>query len=363
MEAFTVILLFVFLLFVIIAYMVLVRDIWTPIVKYILQIKLDGSSESGGNAVLLIILLLICPFLLKKDLHALRHNCYVGFTSILVLCLAMVKRAHDRMLSSQDLGADRIDSLKFTSSNFSDILFAFPIITLSFLSSFNVISVHAALIDPTRKRVRMVIDSAVFSCFALMYIFGLAGYLYAGRAVRGNILLNFPFDDHLVLIGRVGSGITIALALPIMLLPCREAFFDIITHLSLITNNTAHQNLTNMGEQSPLLEKIHQPIEMLSNTNFINISTTISIITLCFICAAFAPGVATVWSICGSSMAFFIAFTLPTAFYIQIRSGRKGHWNKRILLSWFIFIFSILGAFACTIQVIWRMFYSNSNID
>lgn len=360
MEGFTIMLLFIFLIFVIIAYMVLVRDIWTPILKFLIGLCLNHPMQGneGGNAVLLVIVLLMTPFLLKKDLHALRHNCYIGFASILVLCLAMFKRAFD----SYDV-VDDDDDINYSYTNFTDTLFAFPIITLSFLSSFNVISVHAALIDPTRKRVKTVIHSAVASCFSLYYIFGLAGYFYAKSSVRGNILLNFPFDDHLILIGRIGCGITIAFALPIVLLPCREALFDIINRLSHHTHPTDFADTTIVEEHSPLVQKITEPMDTLSNNKKIHVTSTFSIMILCYICAVAAPGVATVWSICGSSMAFLIAFTLPTLFYIKIRIGRKGLWNKRILVSWFIFAFSIVGASACTLQIIWRMLFSDQNLD
>ena len=136
-------------------------------------------------------------------------------------------------VDGNNVNVDDIDNgIKHYVLNFTDVLFAFPIITLNLLSSFNVASLCTAIIDPTRKHTRFAIDSAVIACFTLMQMFGVAGYLCESSSVRGNVLLNFLFDDHLVVTVRIGCGIAIALALPVVLLPCKEAIFDIITHVS-----------------------------------------------------------------------------------------------------------------------------------
>lgn len=54
--------------------------------------------------------------------------------------------------------------IRLISTSFEDILFAFPICVLSFLSSFNVLAVHGSLVDPTRLRLRRVIRLAIETC-------------------------------------------------------------------------------------------------------------------------------------------------------------------------------------------------------
>ena len=58
--------LFVFLMFVITAYMVLIRDIWTPLVNIVVE-------DMNGDYVLLGIVALLLPFLVQRSLHALRY--------------------------------------------------------------------------------------------------------------------------------------------------------------------------------------------------------------------------------------------------------------------------------------------------
>jgi len=90
-----------------------------------------------------------------------------------------------------------------------------------------------------------LIGYSITVCFLLMYIFGLAGYIYGGNGTQGNILLNVPMerrqssssngddyendaDYNIFLLGRIGCGITIMLVMPMTLLPCREALLEVV---------------------------------------------------------------------------------------------------------------------------------------
>lgn len=61
-------------------------------------------------------------------------------------------------------------------------------------------------------------------------------------------------------------------------------------------------------------------------------------------------GVATIWSLVGSSLAFFIAFILPFASFVVIEKGvagsdRRDGWIK---LAKVMLVLSIFGAVVCT---------------
>jgi len=243
-------LLFVFLMFVIIGYMILIRDIWTPLARQVL------GEDVDGDYVLLGITVLLLPLLFQRSLHALRWNCYVGSASIFVLCIALCRGGWQHLKpppSSSSLNDDShsdnendisdtiedsfstIDYFKIPSSQ--EILFSFPIVTLAFMCAFNIISIQNALSQPSRKRIQNLTQYAIGACFCLSYMFGLGGYLYAGSKTRGNILLNVPMarqegedemEYYLFLLGRIGCGTTIMLATPIVALPCREALLEVV---------------------------------------------------------------------------------------------------------------------------------------
>lgn len=381
-------LLCVFLLFVLVAYMVLVRDIWTPVVSL-------AIPSASGNLLLLGILLLMSPFLVRKTLYELRFNCYVGFAATSILCLALCHRAIQKLMGQDDSGTDK-QEYPLVPSNPGDALYAFPIIMLSFLSIFNVLPIQSALIEPTKQRVSSVINGAVVSCFVLMYLLGLAGYLYAGSETKGNILLNCDHNtDVLFLLGRIGCGITIMLATAMMLLPCRDSLLEVIDTIlsgpkpshpsdgmemtvattSEMTKSTYassnRKGTTVVHEETPLLASIieeehDEDVEEQSRAvrhsfnifenAWVHYGSTLGIVSICYVGAAAAPSVATVWSICGSSMAFVIAFLLPATCYIQIqRRQRDPDGTLWRMFSWFLVIFSIVGSIACTSQTIVRL--------
>ena len=373
-------LLFVFLLFVLVAYMVLVRDIWTPIVG-----KMFSSwREPSGNVVLFGILLFMTPFLVQKTLYELRFNCYVGFASTSILCLALCHHAVQKLVDWDEDTADDNEIL-LTTSNLGDVLFSFPIIMLSFLSSFNVLPIQSALIEPTKQRVSSVISGAVTACFVLMYLLGLSGYLYAGSSTKGNILLNCDHNsDFFFFLGRLGCGVTIMLALAMITLPCRDSGLEVVQTImhgpkvtssdtadsTCLTTEMTKSKFPVVHEETPLLASIIEerhddqeeesqrpPFDIFDNT-WVHYGSTFAIVALCFAGAAAAPSVATVWSLCGSSMAFVIAFLLPAACYIQIIIQKQQRDPEGLVwqpFSWFLVAFSIIGSIACTAQTVVRL--------
>lgn len=228
-------LLFVFLMFVIVGYMVLIRDIWTPLVM--LTPLASRLGFDNGDYVLLGIIVLLLPFLFQRSLHALRYNCYVGFTSVLILCIALGRGALRKMFMANVHDGYVFEIEYFKIPTMQEVLFSFPIVTCSFLCHFNVNSIQNALSQPTRKRMKHLLQYATVACCLLMYGIGFFGYLYAGGAAEGNILLNVPIgvnqeEDNeqiwLFTAGRIGIGVTITLAMPLMALPCRDSLLEII---------------------------------------------------------------------------------------------------------------------------------------
>ena len=175
-EIFTSLFLCVQLSFMLVAYMVLAQDIWTPVVlslspkfeSLILHKLGDGATQQtvvkeAGHYVLIFILLLVSPLLFKKDLYALRHACYVGFGSLVVLTLSLVYKTYEKnIILNPELFSQEV---KWWSWNVGDWIFAFPIVGLSFLCSYNMLSVQGALIEPTRKRVKTVLFGSHLLCF------------------------------------------------------------------------------------------------------------------------------------------------------------------------------------------------------
>ena len=391
---------------------ILNMGIWAPI-AITWSASVQGETAPAQTTaledalVLAVLLVLMMPFLLKRDLTSLRHICYVGFFSISILCCAMIFRATEKMIRSPGL----IEEIKWSTASFADILSALPIILLAFLSSFNMISVHCSLIDPTRRRVKGVIHKAVFLSFFLMYLFGLSGYLFALEETNGNILLSFDPADRVILLGRIGCGITTLFALPMNTLPCREALLSWAAQISEVrarrgakkeeqkhllerrsdkvlepfhepfrksqtmpsekrdSGNTIdeergrHEESISYGANHDLEQQQIQAVEASATKPVAPLSeqavhrlTTFAIILVCYIAAVLAPGVAIVWDIAGSSMAFLIQFILPALCYIRlkVRAGASSRSNN-LIWARILLCIGTVTAVLCTVQTVWRL--------
>eukprot|EP00980_Cylindrotheca_fusiformis_P016130 scaffold4790_cov98-Cylindrotheca_fusiformis.AAC.14 len=349
MEYFISLLLIVVLIFLLIAYMVLVQDIWTSIFQVA-----TGTMENNihRSYVLFAILLFMSPFLVQKTLHALRFNCFVGLASVSVLCVALCHHAITTPLPKPVL---------LWTDSFADVLFAFPIISLSFLSIFNILPIQGSLIQPSRGRMLHTIDSAVGITFLITLVFGISGYLYAGVDTDGNILNNISTSgDWIFFLGRIGFGISIMLAMAMVLLPCRASLLEV---LEVAVHGPDHAPV---GEETPLLlpsnTGTNSSRRLLSDTPWIHYLATFGIVGSCYLIAVHVPGVAIVWSLCGSFLAFLISFILPAACYLKIH--RSNHHKAQhehaawIWFSWFLLVTSTIGAITCTIDTVQRLFYS-----
>ena len=408
-EIFTTSILLIFLLGVLVAFNVLLKGIFAPMARDVLAsyefpfIAFNTDSEHFDDCVLLFILVLVSPLMLQRNLYALRHVCYVGFSSVCVIVMSIGVRATQRTI---DVGFSEI---KYFTTSWEDALFAFPIVVLAFLCAYNVVEVHGALINPTRQRVKGVIHTAVTSSFVLFEAFALVGYFYAYDTCRGNIFLNFgkygtrfkcfwatstrsshsqfylPYelilvdpDDSLIMVGRLGMGLALIFTTPVVTLPCREACLSIGPQIltwwredqeqKKLVNSTAESTfLVSRDEESSNdpsykyssissaeLDAAELPVARQKTVQernvVIHVVTTMVITIAAFFVAIAAPDVAVVWSILGSSLGMIIGFIIPCGCYLKIR-GRKGMTRTNIGAG-SLLAFSIVVATVCTAQTI-----------
>jgi amino acid permease len=368
-------LLVIFLLFVVTAYMVLIRDIWSPILLSLIRASSEFEEDRHeGNLVLAVLVGLLMPFVLQRELHALRFNCYMGFASIAVLCVALCIEAittnhHNPTEWTIDATGSPSFSLQQHSHGISHVLVAMPIITLAFVSHFNIIPIQNALVDPSRPRIQSLIGSAVGACCFLMYLFGLAGYWCFRDTSEGNILLNLQEENNVwVAAGRIGCGITILFAVPMMVLPCRRNLLELVdcyiefryrdsldAYHNNADNNAAHEETQLLSLPADRYQSSLESRDHISENLWAHTISTLLIVCTCYVGAVAAPGVAVVLSLCGSGMAFLIAFILPCTCYLRIAqkySELPREPVQTLMFAWVLLVVSTLAAVACTVQTL-----------
>jgi hypothetical protein len=144
------------------------------------------------------------------------------------------------------------------------------------------------------------------------------------------------------------------LAMAMLMLPCRASLLEVVDvfvngphvapveeEIPLVATNES-KAATNRTKRSTLMDN-----------DVIHYAATIGIATTCYLAAIRVPGVAVVWSLCGSFMAFLIAFILPAACYLEIQRTHPTHESKGWLwFSWVLLVAATISSIACTIQSI-----------
>ena len=262
---------------------------------------------------------------------------------------------------------------------------------------------------------KTLIHTAIMACLLPKLAVAYAGYFYAYSACKGNIFLNFgknqfcnvlpscimgrgknkltDFEstslsidpsDSVVIVGRIGIGLTIMFAATLSTLPCREAFLSLIPQIQtwwkepaqdterseyvsdMVTNDSdppsSVHSQPSAGEQieSEMSAKEGDPQESTCEGDestapgrnpIVHFVTSVFIEIYVFSIAVSVPGVAVVWSVIGSSLGMIIGFIIPCACYLKIR-GKKGTCRSTNLGALALMIFSVVIAIVCSIQTI-----------
>ncbi len=195
------------------------------------------------------------------------------------------------------------------------------------------------------------------------------------------ILFQTDPSDLLIIVGRLGMGLTLALGTPIVTLPCRGAMLNFFKQLredriesssmtkqlgearevdSLIasSNEDSYSSFVNKenGIEIDMVEQQKETPSLpeedpLNDSILIHVGSTMMIISMAFFVAVFVPGVAVVWSVLGSSLGMIIGFIIPSACYLKIRE-KKGIYRRTNFAAMVLLIFSITIAVICTGQTV-----------
>jgi len=176
-------------------------------------------------------------------LSALRFLCFASVGSVVFVGIVIQTRAwesfgglHDIsiMLPSRDTISIKVGShYDWWPRDWAQALYVFPMFGVSFMCHFNALPTHQELQRPTRWRMRRVLVLTVSLTSVLYLWIGISGYVFAEVGTCGNILLNFPRGDPMVVFARAALGCVIMLNFPLICQPCRGALYRILVGLGL----------------------------------------------------------------------------------------------------------------------------------
>jgi amino acid permease len=354
------------LIFVVIAFMILEKDIAGNIIDYFLGY---GSYGQRYKSVILIILTVFSfPVMIAKSLYALRHVSYLGTGSVFLLLIVILIKSVSVNLQNPQLFAAK--SQAWPQQN-SDVLYSLPIILIAFLCQFNVLGVYSNLYDPLPQRMNQVLGYSIGGSGVIYIFFGVAGYLFAYDNTMDNILNNFSPHDPSLIIARIGLLCTIICQIPMVVVPCRDSLIQLIekyqgdseadiqrrdqkyTAIVTVMPNSWQESERATLQRHPL------PFWHIHRYSYASEIMTFVIAVLCLIMSECVPGVATIWSIAGSSISLTLAFYLPSRAYICYAYKVDSHpsWRTDFYV-WFsnIMVYvSVAMIGLCTYQAIMKL--------
>jgi amino acid permease len=384
----------VILFLVIIAYLILLRDVASELFEYFTPDNYEVTVLMK-NMILTTLAVLAYPMMTADSLHALRHASLLGATCILMLlgCLCLKAYQHHQEQAEAGLSVP----LKYTPTSITDVLTALPITFIGFLCHFNVNGVFCDLSSP--QDIKCVVRSTVSGTAVVFLLFGFAGYVFAGADTADNVLKNISSRDPLLMFARVGLSITLMSQLPIMVIPCRKTVYPLLwpetnqvavtqrrraeSHDVLVRRmSSPHDKEVMLRDRGRATSFTHHPLDYFSSpaapstrpqvveveqgfgvqldASTVRYGLTLLILALTLMVSQSLPGVSVVWTVAGSTLTIIICYLLPAAAYLAAwrQLGPERELCADVVGCYAMFGVGILFMLVCTPQALHNAFAS-----
>jgi len=289
---------------------VMVSFCWGITVVYIVAIgqviqplqQLDGmpSAFQGADGSRLLTSLFwaafMLPLSLAKEISTLRFASAVGIMSTIVLVIAVVEHA----ISFGGLSVGKLVAARFDLSMIESL----PIVMFAFTCQTNAFEIYSELFPRTVQRMTLSSSICLLLCTTIYAVCGIAGYSDFGDNVKDNILKNYdPLARPLLAVAFVCISITLTMAFPVCIFPCRDA----IVHL--LGYKNAH-----------------------STPPRTRIAICAALATASLVVGLYAPDIKTLFGLLGGAFGSILGFIFPTLFAILSRP-----WTPQTV-GWFHFL-------------------------
>ena len=324
----------------IVAYSILLKDMLGS------GLEILGIEHGYKNKVLLLLLTIITlPISLNRSLGGLKFITPLSLGSMIMLTLAVLLRGSEHAYNHWETVTYHL----WPESSYN-VFRALPIFVLAFMCHFNALEMHSELVNPTRTRLKRVIIITIAVSTIIYFLFGIAGYLWAGDNVQGDILRSFDADDQLIFIGRFGLLIAMLGNIPLMVLPARQIIVDLLIVRTLISEVKAaspggamHSEMSalkstssaavvyvpsgqaNAPPQSDSLlwwycfNQSEEESGFAEPTALGHLLLTSFIVLGAGLASVICPSVEVIWGLCGSSVGILLALSIPSGICKIIR--------------------------------------------
>jgi hypothetical protein len=226
-----------------IAYCITVGDILEPVRH--LSYMPDIVRGPNGRSIVMVVFwfCLMMPLSLLRSVNSLQFSSFLGVTAIVFLVIATIYHCihHRGAWESACLGSAceecsggwcTITEAATPPSMSLDMFTSLPLIMFAFTCQVNVYDIYRELEDATEAKMMRI--SWVGMCGICLWVYlamGVAGYLDFRGAIQGNILINLQYavgQDAVVTGAFICIALTVVVAFPLCVFPCRESIFSIM---------------------------------------------------------------------------------------------------------------------------------------
>ena len=214
-------------------YIVALSDLVTPFVHFFPKSHVLPAEDWITIGVWAVVLL---PLSLVKEVSSLQCSSTLGIISLVVLVISVFIHTVLHFVYGDQSPKEVLDEIEWVNLGKEDsgggLLNALPIMLFAFSCQLNVYSIQSELEVPTMTRMSRIARGAILICLAIYIAIGVSGYLEFGKETKGNILLNYdPSAEPVMLIPFLGITLTVLMAFPMNIFPCRYTLNELVFHV------------------------------------------------------------------------------------------------------------------------------------
>ncbi|CAL8359568.1 putative sodium-coupled neutral amino acid transporter 8 [Gadus morhua] len=333
---------FCFNLFMIsVAFLVVVQD---QLEKLCVSLygTVTGSSEAlmpyhwytdQRFALFIVCLLFILPLSIPKEIGIQKYTSVLGTLAATYLCVAVIIKYYLMENHTAELSPEHSQGVGSWGSMFSVV----PTICFGFQCHEACVAIYSSMENKKLSHWVLISVVSMFFCLLIYTLTGVFGFMTFGRAVASDILMSYPGDDVVMIIGRLLFGISIITIYPIILLLGRSVILDLVVRLR-------------RDQQGAVTHSFES--RWRAGLTGVWIAVTMLI-------AMFVPDMSDVISVIGGISAFFI-FIFPGLCLVFIMQSEPVSPKVRVLLTAWGVVTIVVGAFIfgqSTTKAVMELFY------
>ncbi|GMI11177.1 hypothetical protein TrLO_g15530 [Triparma laevis f. longispina] len=311
------------------------------------------------------------PLSLFERINSLRYSSLFGICSIFFLVFSASYHSIHGLIADGYDQSWGLGDIIYGVGDFKSVVKACPIIMFAFTCQVNVFSIYEELERSSAKRMSRVSNGAVRLCMFAYLLMGLFGYLDYGAKTQANILQNYCVQktkDPLMITAFVGIVITIVMAFPLNIFPCRYTLEIIIERFGTGKGEGAADE--EQGESTNLIDPASNNDSIDLNTSdevknpaeyFRHVLLTFLITALSLLVALVVPNISVVFQLMGGTASAFVCFVLPAAFAIKLGYLEKEEEKYTLWGAWALAVGGVVVGVVSTSVTIYGIFFPEAD--